>query len=83
MSRGLTWLSRAALSALLTEQLRQIAGCEGATLSVGASRDVGPGESNWVDFLTTAPERADPRFVRAVAGGVVSEARERYNVLDS
>jgi hypothetical protein len=80
---SLIWLNRAALSALLTEQLQQVAGCEGATIAVGASRDAGPGESNWREFIWTSPEHADPPYVRAVAGGVVSEARERYNVLDS
>ena len=35
------------------------------------------------DFFCTAYEHAGPRYVRAVAGGVVSEARERYNALDS
>ncbi len=83
MNKPLLWLNRRALNALLTEQLRQVSGCQGATLRVGASRDVGPAESNWTDFACTTPERADPHFVRAVAGGVVSEARERYNVLDS
>lgn len=83
MRKRLTWLNRAALSALLTEQLRQVAGCQGATISVGASREAAPGESNWLDFFTTAPPHANPLYVRAVAGGVVSEARERYNVLDS
>ncbi len=83
MNKPLLWLNRGALNALLTEQLRQVGGCQGATLRVGASRDVGPAESNCTDFICTAPERADPHFVGAVAGGVVSEARERYNVLDS
>ena len=50
---------------------------------VGPSRDAALDESNWIDFFCTAPYHADPRYVRAVAGGVVSEARERYNVLDS
>ena len=83
MHESLIWLNRAALSALLTEQLQQVTGCQGATIAVGASRDAGPGESNWREFICTSPERADPPYVRAVAGGVVSEARERYNVLDS
>jgi hypothetical protein len=81
--RSLVWLDRAALSALLTEQLRQVAGCQGATIAVGASRDAGPGESNWLEFICRSPDYADLPYVRAVAGGVVSEARERYNVLDS
>jgi hypothetical protein len=80
---ALVWLNRSALSALLTEQLQQVAGCQGATIAVGASRDAGPGESNWLEFICTSPEHADSPYVRAVAGGVVSEARERYNVLDS
>ncbi len=83
MNKPLLWINRGALNALLTEQLREFVGCEEATLRVGASRDVGLAESNWTDFACTAPKRADPHFVRAVAGGVVSEARERYNVLDS
>jgi hypothetical protein len=48
-----------------------------------AVRDAAPGESNWFNFWTTAPTNANGLFIRAVAGGVVSEARERYNVLDS
>jgi hypothetical protein len=83
MRQPLTWLDRAALNALLTEQLREVVGCQGATIVVGPSRDAGPGESNWLDFWCVTPRPADPRYVRAVAGGVVSEARERYNVLDS
>jgi hypothetical protein len=83
MQKPLTWLNRAALGELLTTQLRQVVGCEGATIRVGASHDMAPGEGNWFDFFTTAPKHADPVFVRAVAGAVVSEARERYNVLDS
>jgi hypothetical protein len=83
MNAPLLWLNRGALNALLTEQLRQVAGCQGATLRVGTGRDVGPAESNWTDFICTASERADPHFVCAVAGGVVSEAREHYNVPDS
>ncbi|MDQ6873378.1 MAG: hypothetical protein M3037_15455 [Gemmatimonadota bacterium] len=83
MHTALTWLNRAALSALLTEQLRQVAGCHGATIAVGPSRDAASGESNWLEFICTSPEHADSPYVRAVAGGVVSEARERYNVLDS
>ena len=82
MSKQLTWLNRAALNALLTQQLREVAGCEGATIAVGASRDAGLEECNWIEFFCPVPEHADPGFVRAVAGGVVSEARERYNVVD-
>jgi hypothetical protein len=83
MNKPCLWINRGTLNALLTDQLRQVAGCEGATVRVGASRDVGPAESNWTDFICTATKRADSHFVCAVAGGVVSEARERYNVLDS
>jgi hypothetical protein len=83
MTKAFTWLDRGSLNSLLTEQLRQISGCEGATISVGPSRDAAPGESNWFNFWTTAPTNANGPFIRAVAGGVVSEARERYNVLDS
>ena len=80
---ALAWLGRAALSSLLTEQLRQVTGCQGATIEVGPSRDAALDESNWIDFFCTVPDHSDPRYVGAVAGGVVSEARERYNVLDS
>jgi hypothetical protein len=83
MCRPLEWLDRATLSALLTEQLQRTAGCQGATIVVGVSQDVAQGESNWLEFLCLVPTRTDPSYVRAVAGGVVSEARERYNVLDS
>jgi hypothetical protein len=83
MRHSLVWLDRGTLSALLTEQLQRTAGCQGATIVVGASRDVGNGESNWLEFRCLIPTHADPSYVRAVAGGVVSEARERYNVLDS
>jgi hypothetical protein len=70
-------------SALLTEELQRVAGCQGAAIVVGASRDVAHGESNWFEFLCLVPAHADRLYVRAVAGGVVSEARERFNVLDS
>jgi hypothetical protein len=40
MKKPLLWLDRGALNALLTEQLRQVAGYEGSTVRVGASRDV-------------------------------------------
>ena len=83
MCRSLFWLDRGALSALLTEQLQRVAGCHGAAIVVGGSRDVAHGESNWFEFRCLIPAQADPLYVRAVAGGVVSEARERYNVLDS
>ena len=81
--RPLVWLDRGTLNALLTEQLRRVVGCQGATIIVGASRNLAPGESNWLEFLCLVPEHSDRLYVRAVAGGVVSEARERYNVLDS
>ena len=77
------WLDRRTLSALLTEQLQRVAGCHGAAIVVGASHDVADGESNWFEFHCVVPAHADPLYVRAVAGGVVSQARERYNVLDS
>ena len=83
MHGPLVWLDRWTLNALLSEQLQRVAGCDGATIVVGASRDVAQGESNWVEFLCLVPAHADPLYVRAIAGGVVSEARERYNVLDS
>ena len=77
------WLDRGTLSALLTEQLQRVAGWHGAAIVVGASRDVADAESNWFEFGCLVPARADQLYVRGVAGGVVSEARERYNVLDS
>jgi hypothetical protein len=80
--RQLLGFDRARLNTLLTEQLRRVAGCHGATIVVGASRDVGHGGSNWLEFLGLVPTPADGSYVRAVAGGVVSEARERCNVLD-
>lgn len=83
MDQPFVWLDRGTLSALLTEQLQRTAGCQGATIVVGASYDAAHGESNWHEFLCLVPTHADPLYVRAVAGGVVSEARERYNVLDS
>lgn len=83
MQPSLVWLDRGTLSALLTERLRRVAGCHGASIVVGASRNVAYGESNWFEFLCLMPEHADPLYVHAVAGGVVSEARECYNVLDS
>jgi hypothetical protein len=79
----LQWLSRNSLNALLTRELQEVSGCEGASINVGPSRDAEPGESNWWNFSCTVPEGADAELVLAVAGGVVSEARERYNVLDS
>jgi hypothetical protein len=81
--KRLRWLNRNSLNDLLTRELQEVAGCEGASINVGPSRDAGAGESNWWNFGCTIPEGADARFVLAVAGGVVSEARERYNVLDS
>ena len=83
MRRPLVWLDRWTLSARLTGQLQRVAGCQSATIVVGASRDVAHGESNWFEFLCLVTAHADLVYVRAVAGGVVSEARERYNVLDS
>ena len=83
MAKPLTWISRAALGALLTEQLRRVEGCHGATISIGPSRDAEAGKSNWTEFFVTAPPDADAAYVRAVAGGVVSGAGERYNVLDA
>ena len=71
------------LSPLLTKQLREVVGCQGAANIVGASCDARPDESSGFKFLCLMPQQADPRDVRAVAGGVVSEARERDNVLDS
>jgi hypothetical protein len=83
MREPLVWLDRGALNALLTEQLQRVAGCQGATIVVGASRNVAHGESNWFEFACLVPTHADEHYVRAVAGGVVSEARERYNLLDA
>ncbi len=81
--RSYVWLPRTVLNRLLTSQLQQVAGCEGASISIGATRDVHAGESNWAEFACSVPEAADPMLVHAVACGVVSEARERFNVLDS
>ena len=72
-----------ALNELLTSELNGIKGCEGAKIRVGASRDVGPGQSNWIDFSCEVPEHLWWDLVTAVAGGVVSCARDRYNVLDA
>ena len=82
MREPLVWLSRDALSALLTEQLQHVAGCQGATIVIEASRNVVHGESNWFEFVCLVPARADQHYVRAVTGRVVFEARERYNLLD-
>lgn len=82
-AKGLRWQNRNSLNHLLTRELQEVAGCEGASINVGPSRDACIGESNWWNFGCTIPKGADARFVLAVAGGVVSEARERYNVLDS
>jgi len=60
MSRRYRWLSRAALSVLLTRELNDVNGCEGAKIIVGASRNVGPGQSNWSNFLCEVPEHSDP-----------------------
>jgi hypothetical protein len=77
------WIDRVALSRLLTEQLRAVAGCEGATIEIGATQELRPNHCNWEEYRCVPTEDHDPDFVRAVAGGVVSEAREHYNVLDS
>ena len=79
----LKWLSRNRLNDLLTRELQTVLGCEGASIHVGPSRDAAPGESNWWNFGCSIPKGANRYLVLAVAGGVVSEAREQYNVLDS
>jgi hypothetical protein len=63
--------------------LRENVGRQGADIIVGARCDARPGESNGFEFLCLMPQQADPSDVRAVAGGVVSEAPERYKVLTS
>lgn len=78
----LMWLSRNRLNDLLTRELQTVRGCEGASIHVGPSRDAAPGESNWWNFGCSVPQNADRVLFLAVAGGVVSEAREQYNVLD-
>ena len=50
MHRRHRWLPRITLNELLTQELRGVEGCEEAMISVGPSRDVGPGESNWCEF---------------------------------
>jgi len=77
------WLHRAELNAMLTGELQKIAGCEGSTLIAGAQISVADFEhSNWADFTVTPAPGSDSNLVRAVAGGVVSTARELYNVVD-
>jgi hypothetical protein len=83
VDRRLVWLSRNRLNDLLTRELQSVLGCEEASIHVGPSRDAAPGESNWWNFGCSIPQNADRFLVLAVAGGVVSEAREEYNVLDS
>ena len=77
------WLHRAELNAMLTRELQKIAGCEGSSVHAGAQITVGDFErSNWADFTVTPAPGSDSNLVRAVAGGVVSTARELYNVVD-
>ena len=79
----LKWLSRNRLNDLLTRELQTVLGCVGASIHVGPSRDAAPSKSNWWNFGCSIPKGANRYLVLAVAGGVVSEAREQYNVLDS
>ncbi|MEJ7669582.1 MAG: hypothetical protein WKH97_12770 [Casimicrobiaceae bacterium] len=77
------WLRRAELDAMLTRELQKIAGCGGSTLTAGAPIPVADFDlSNWADFTVTPARGSDSNLVRAVAGGVVSAARELYNVVD-
>ncbi|MEJ7667905.1 MAG: hypothetical protein WKH97_04040 [Casimicrobiaceae bacterium] len=77
------WLHRAELNAMVTRELQKIAGCAGSTLIAGAQISVADFEhSNWADFTVAPAPGSDQNLVRAVAGGVVSTARELYNVVD-
>ena len=77
------WLHRAELNAMLTRELQKVAGCERSTLTTGAQISVADFErSNWADFTVTRAPDSDHNLVRAVSGGVVSTARELYNVVD-
>ena len=77
------WLRRAELDAMLTRELRRVAGCDGSILIAGAPIPVADFErSNWADFTVTSAPGSDESLVRAVAGGVVSAMRETYNVVD-
>jgi hypothetical protein len=78
------WLRRAELNVILTRRLQSVPGCADCTVRVGPSVPVDDFEkSNWSEFVVTAaPGSLEEWKVRAVAGGVVSEAREVYNVVD-
>ncbi len=77
------WLRRAEINAMLTGELRKIAGCGGSMLIAGAQIPVADFDrSNWADFTVTPAPGSDANLVRAVAGGVVSAVRELYNVVD-
>ncbi len=74
------WLHRTELNAMLTGELQKIAGCKRSTLIAGAQLEVTDFEhSNWADFTVTPAPGSDSNLVRAVAGGVVSTARELYS----
>ena len=78
----LVWLDRAALSALLTEELRKVAGCEHASIVVRAGPRRRSGREQLARIHVRGAATSQSLLVRAVAGGVVSEARERYSMLD-
>jgi hypothetical protein len=57
------WLPRTTLNQLLTLGLRGVEGCEEATITVGPSRYVGPGESNWCEFDCVVPDHSSSGYV--------------------
>ena len=68
---------------MMTHELQNIAGCQGSTVIAGPKLEVSDFDhSNWADFTVTPALRCDEGLVRAVAGGVVSQTRELYNVVD-
>ena len=50
MDRNPIWLSRNQPNDLLTRELQSVAGCDGASIHVGPSRNAAPGESSWWNF---------------------------------
>jgi len=77
------WLRRAEINTMLTAELQKIAGCERSTLIAGVQITVADFDrANWATFTVTPAPVSDHDLVRAVAGGVVSAARELYNVVD-
>jgi hypothetical protein len=77
------FLRRTELDAMLTRELQKIAGCKGSTLVAGPQITVIDfDDSNWTDYTVKPAPRSHENLVRAVAGGVVSQTRELYNVVD-